>query len=406
MTLEWYHDSPRKASTAKTEELEFQTDIRAFWLLFTSLLALLRPPCVDEFRLLIYQHHEIIQLDVVNSTVEPYFTPNSTVQEEMANGLSLNSLMGIFFMCFYIVVYSTSSLGNVVVLYICAKNSRNTAFQPTRTAFFNLYIANLAIADLLFTQLTIFDAVYAILYEWTSGAILCKLQGFLVELCYSAGILTLIAISRERVKSISDLRIKSRIQRVKERRSRSIIAWSLAILLCSPLLYAYNLTEETSNGNSVIRCLNDAWSHLGRRIYYSLTGVILFFTPLLIMIWTQLKIKRVFKSQVAPNQQIALSMRARQRKASRMLGVVTIVFFAFWSPFVFTRTLRYFNWYEGELIWRLSQLLTIASAAANPFIYSFYSTHFRLCIKRFLTCRCGLMAAVDTGDNSTVNSLY
>ena len=215
------------------------------------------------------------------------------------------------------------------------------------------------------------------------------------------------AISREKVKSISDLRIKSSIQRVKERRSRSIIVWILAVLLCSPLLYAYNLTEETSNSNTVfIRCMNDAWTHLGRRIYYSFTAAVLFFVPLLIMIWTQLKIKRVFKSQVAPAQQIALSMRARHKKASRMLGVVTIVFFAFWSPFIFTRTLRYFNWYEGELIWKLSQLLTIASAAANPFIYSFYSTHFRVYIKRFLTCRCGLMAAVDTRDNSTVNSLY
>lgn len=346
----------------------------------------------------------------LNTNTTVTVKPNSTIDDtenDMANGLSLNSLMGIFFMCFYIIVYTTSSVGNTVVLYICAKNGRNAAFQPTRTGFFNLYIANLAIADLLFTQLTIFDAVYAILYEWTMGAMLCKLQGFLVELCYSAGILTLMAISRERLKSISDLQMKSRIQRIKERRSRSIIVWVLAVVLCSPLLYAYSLTaKETSNGNSVIRCTNNAWSHLGRRIYYSITAVILFFVPLVIMIWTQLKIKRVFKSQVAPTQQIAVSMRARQRKASRMLGVVTVVFFAFWSPFIFTRTLRYFSWYEGEIIWKLSQLLTIASAAANPFIYSFYSTHFRVYIRRFITCRCGLIAATDTGDSSTVNSLY
>lgn len=335
-----------------------------------------------------------------NVTLEP----NATVGNEIPKGISLNSFMGIFIMCFYIVVYSTSTVGNMVVLCICAKNGRkNAAFQPTRTGFFNLYIANLAVADLLFTQLTIFDAVYAILDEWTMGATLCKVQGFLVELCYSASILTLIAISRERLKSMSDLQMKSRIQRIKERKSRSIIVWVVAILLCSPLLYAYNLTEETS---SIIRCNNDAWSHVGRRIYYSITTVILFIIPLMIMIWTQLKIKRVFKSQVAPTQQIAISMRARQKKASRMLFVVTIVFFAFWSPFIFIRTLRYFSWYEGFIIWKLSQLSTIASAAANPFIYSFYSTHFRVYIKRFVTCKCGLMVANDNGDSSTVNTVY
>lgn len=335
-----------------------------------------------------------------NVTLEP----NSTIGNEIPKGISLNSFMGIFIMCFYIVVYSTSTVGNMVVLCICAKNGRkNAAFQPTRTGFFNLYIANLAVADLLFTQLTIFDAVYAILDEWTMGATLCKVQGFLVELCYSASILTLIAISRERLKSMSDLQMKSRIQRIKERKSRSIIVWVVAILLCSPLLYAYNLTEETS---SIIRCNNDAWSHVGRRIYYSITTVILFIIPLMIMIWTQLKIKLVFKSQVAPTQQIAISMRARQKKASRMLFVVTIVFFAFWSPFIFIRTLRYFSWYEGFIIWKLSQLSTIASAAANPFIYSFYSTHFRVYIKRFVTCKCGLMVASDNGDSSTVNTVY
>lgn len=334
-----------------------------------------------------------------NTTVEPI----STKENGIPNGISLNSVLGIFFMCFYIIVYSTSSVGNMVVLCICAKSGRNVVFQPTRTGFFNLYIANLAFADLLFTQLTIFDAVYAILDEWTMGAVLCKIQGFLVELCYSAGILTLIAISRERLKSMSDLQMKSRIQRIRERKYLSVIVWVLAVLLCSPLLYAYNLTEETS---SIIRCTNDAWSHIGRRIYYSITAVILFILPLMIMIWTQLKIKSVFKSQVAPTQQAAVSIRARQRKARRMLGMVTLVFFALWAPFIFIRTLRYFSWYEGLMIWKLSQLISIASAAANPFIYSFYSTHFRVYIKRFVTCRCGLIAASDIGNSSTVNSLY
>lgn len=337
-----------------------------------------------------------------NSSVEQ---TDSTVENETPNSISLNTFMGIFIMCFYIVVYSTSTVGNLVVLCFCAKNGRkNAAFQPTpRTGFFNLYIANLAIADLLFTQLTIFDFVYVILDEWTMGAMLCKVQGFLVELCYSASILTLIAISRERLKSMSDLQMKSRLQRIKERKWLSAFVWIVAIVLCSPLLYAYNLSEETSG---IVRCYNDAWSHVGKRIYYSITAVILFIVPLVIMIWTQLKIRRVFKSQVAPNQHIAISMRARQKKASRMLFVVTIVFFAFWSPFIFMRTLRYFSLFEGFSIWKLSQLSTIASAGANPFIYSFYSTNFRVYMKRFVKCKCGLMAASDNGDISTVNTVY
>lgn len=338
-----------------------------------------------------------------NITVELNSTPTSE-KGVAPNGISLGSFVGIFIMCFYIIAYLTSSVGNFVVLYICNRSGRSAAFQPTRTGFFNRYIANLAIADLIFTQLTVFDAVYAALDEWVMGAVICKLQGFLVELCYSAAILTLIAISRERLKSLSDLEMKSRIQRIKERKFFSVIVWAVAVLLCSPLLYAYNVENTPESG--IIRCVNTAWTHTGRRIYYSITAVILFILPIIMMLWTQLKIKHVFKSQVAPNQQIAVLTRARQKKARRMLGAVTLAFFAFWSPFIFIRTLRYFSWYEGVIIWKLSQLLTIASAATNPFIYSFYSLHFRVYIKRFVTCRCGQIAANENVECSTANSLY
>ena len=323
-----------------------------------------------------------------------------------SNSISLDSFVGIFILLFYIIVYSASSVGNFVVLYICSRNGRPVAFQPTRTGFFNRYIANLAIADLLFTQLTVFDAVYAVVNKWIMGPVMCKLQGFLLELCYSASMLTLIAISRERLKSLSHLETALRIQRVKKKKFRSIVVWVVAGFICSPLLYAYSVENTPQNGISP-QCNNIAWSHTGRQIYYSLTAAILFILPLIIMIWTQLKIKRVFKSHVVPNQQIAAMSRARQKKASRILGAVTLVFFALWSPFIFIRTLRYFSWYEGELIWKISQLFTIASAAANPFIYSFYSLHFRVFIKRFITCRCSIMAAsAENVESSTANTLY
>ena len=322
------------------------------------------------------------------------------------NSRSVISFIGIFILCFYIIVYSTSTVGNFVVLYICHRSGRSAAFKPTRTGFFNRYIANLAIADLLFTQLTVFDAVYAILADWVFGAAMCKLQGFLVELCYSAAILTLIAISRERRKSISDLEMKSRIQRIKERKIFSIIVWIVAFVLCSPLLYAYNVVK-TQTENGISRCNNIAWLHIGRRIYYSITIVILFVFPLTIMIWTQLKIKRFLNAQVVANQQIAALTRARQKKASRMLSSVTLVFFVLWSPFILTRTLRYFAWYEGEIMWKLSQLLTLASSAANPFIYSFYSLHYRIFIKRLITCQCRrFMAKSENVPTSTAISLY
>lgn len=323
-----------------------------------------------------------------------------------ANFISLTSFTGISLLCFYTFIFVASNVGNVAVLYICHRRDRSTAFRHTNTGFFNRFIVNLAIADLLFTQLTVFDVSYAVLNDWVLGLALCKLQGFFVELCYSASILTLIAITRERLQSLSELEIRSRIQRIKTRKLWSILVWIMAILLCTPLLYAYKL-EISPEERGKTKCTNMAWSHTGRQIYYSLTTVILFIYPLAIMMWTQFKIKRAFRSQISPSQQIAVLTRARQKKATRILGAVTMGFFALWAPFIITRTLRYFQWYEGEIIWKLSQLLTIASSAANPFIYSFYSLHFRVYVKRIITCRCGILSeSTGRSECSINNTLY
>ncbi|XP_068747738.1 somatostatin receptor type 4-like [Montipora capricornis] len=344
-----------------------------------------------------------------NSNISLGLNSSSTLNknEAVPNIISLTSFTGIFFFCFYIFVFFASNVGNIVVLYICNRRGRNAAFRPTRTGFFNCYIANLAIADLLFTQLTVFDVLYAVLNEWVLGAAMCKIQGFFIEMCYSASILTLIAISRERLKSFSELEIKSRIQRIKTRKLWSVLVWIMAFLLCSPLLYAYRL-DTSPEGSRITVCNNLAWSYFARQIYYSLATVVLFIFPLAIMLWTQFKIKRVFRSQVSPNHcQIAVLRRARQKKASRMLRAVCLCFVAFWAPFIITRTLRYFKWYEGEIVWKLSQLLTMASAAANPFIYSFYILHFRVFIKRFITCRCGLMSSsTENVESSIDNTVY
>lgn len=100
---------------------------------------------------------------------------NFIVENEILNSISLNLLMGIFIMCFYIVVYLILIVGNLVVFCICVKNGwKNVVFQLICIGFFNLYIVNFVIVDFLFMQLIIFDVVYVIFDEWFMGVMLCK----------------------------------------------------------------------------------------------------------------------------------------------------------------------------------------------------------------------------------------
>ena len=65
------------------------------------------------------------------------------------------------------------------------------------------FLANLASADLLFTFLTVFDAI-TFHWRWVGGKGTCKLVGFLVEATYTVSITTLAVLSYQRLKAVVD----------------------------------------------------------------------------------------------------------------------------------------------------------------------------------------------------------
>lgn len=327
-------------------------------------------------------------------------TVNSTTEPTTSEKLSLNTVTGVLFMIFYISVFVASTVGNSLVLLVCYRSLRRQRKEETsREHFFNFYIANLAISDLLFTLLTIFDALYAINNQWSTGDFTCRTQGFLVENCYTASILTLVAISRERARTVSSVQVNDRSYMVKRRKIIVKAIWISSSIVCSPLLYAY--TNYFDEREKLWKCHNLNWGHTARKVYYTIAIIPLFFVPLGFMMFTHIRIHKVLKSQVAPTESMQKVLQKRQKKASRMLGMVTLMFFILWSPFIVFRSLRYFNWYTNLELWKLSQLLTIASSATNPFVYCFYSTQFRSYLKTVVTCRCANFVTGFNGDGTT-----
>jgi len=303
-------------------------------------------------------------------------------------------------MIFYLSVFLTSTVGNSLVLLVCYRSLKKQRKEETsREHFFNLYIANLGISDLLFTLLTIFDALYAINNQWTTGNFTCKIQGFLVENCYTASILTLVAISHERARTVSSVQVNDRLHMVRRRKIRVTAIWIGSFIVCSPLLYAYSTYFDEKENQW--QCYNLNWGNTAREVYYTIAIIPLFFVPLGFMIYTHIRIYTVLKSQVAPSEYMQKVLQRRQKKASRMLGMVTLMFFILWSPFIVFRSLRDFNWYTNLVPWKLSQLLTIASSAANPFVYCFYSTQFRSYLKTVVACKCAKFVTGFNGDGTT-----
>ena len=87
------------------------------------------------------------------------------------------------------------------------------------------------------------DVSYFFLEDWPGGNGLCKIQGTLIEISYTASTLTLVAISHERSRSVRSTSL-ARNRSVAQRTIVIKILWIVAIVVCAPLFYGYATKEE------------------------------------------------------------------------------------------------------------------------------------------------------------------
>ena len=274
----------------------------------------------------------------------------------------------VTFTCVYFLIFLSSIVGNSFVLWLCYKLKRQ------RESSLTCCIANLAIVDVTFTVLTIFDLILFV-WTWVGGEIFCKLLSFVIEACYSTSILTLVLISFERLKAVVD---PFRVRLItRENILRKLIAvWSVSAVVASPLLYAY---QTQTDDTRTVSCTNIMFGDIARQIYYTIHAFCFFLVPLVYMIVVQKRIFLSLRSSAASNTSntIASVRCKRHYKVAKVLAALTIAFVICWSPFMVTRTMLYFHLTSGGYVWRASQLSILLNTALDPILYGVYGEAMR-----------------------------
>jgi hypothetical protein len=153
------------------------------------------------------------------------------------------------------------------------------------------------VRDLTFTLLSIMNFIN-FLWTWIGGQVSCKLQGFLIEACYTVSITTLALISSERLKDV--VKPFSARTSAPEGACQNLAAsWVLSLVVASPLLHAYQVQMYN---RSTYFCINIAFGELSRRqIYYSLRAVCFFLVHFIYMIYNaHTKTFQTFLSSIFP----------------------------------------------------------------------------------------------------------
>ncbi|XP_005990330.1 apelin receptor A [Latimeria chalumnae] len=303
----------------------------------------------------------------------------------------------------YMLVFIFGLSGNGVVLFTVWKTK-----LKRRSA--DIYIGNLALADLAFVITLPLWAVYTALgYHWPFGSALCKISSYLVLVNMYASIFCLTCLSFDRYLAIVHSLSSSRL------RSRNTILLSLAItwILSGQLALPALILRTTIEKDNVTFCDVD-FSGLAEPqnehfwiVGLSMTTTFLgFFLPFLLMTifycFIGTTVTRHFQN-----------LRKEDQKKKRLLKIIitlVVIFAICWLPFHVLKTIDAIAWLEIFpiscsfqrfilLAHPYATCLAYVNSCLNPFLYAFFDLRFRsqcLCFLRLKKAVHGQISSVSS----------
>lgn len=313
-------------------------------------------------------------------------------------------LSSLGLMITFIIVFVFSLLGNGVVVFVvcCMKNSRAST---------DIYLMNLALADILFCLTLPFWAVY-VHSGWVFGNFMCKLLSGIQESSVYSGVFLLACISVDRYFAI----VRATRAPTSHHRLVKLVCsavWLVAGALSLPVALQRESIQPKDRGGHIIcheNLTGESSNHwrVGIRVLRHTVG---FFLPLLVMAfcygWTVLTLFHTRTQQ--------------KHKAMRVILAVVLAFLLCWLPhniIVLIDTLMrggsvVFGTCEVrgrvDLVLHVTQVLAFMHCAVNPVLYAFIGQKFRdqllsaLYKHRLISKR--LLVAYRTGSVNSTSSL-
>ncbi|XP_037684831.1 C-C chemokine receptor type 3 [Choloepus didactylus] len=290
--------------------------------------------------------------------------------------LNIKDLGAQFLPPLYSLVFIVGLLGNVVVVVILAKYRRLKIMT-------NIYLLNLAISDLLSLFTLPFWIHYVGWNEWVFGHFMCKLLSGLYYMGLYSEIFFIILLTIDRYLAIVHAVLSLRARTVTIGILTSVVTWVLAGLAALPEFLFRELEKE--DGQFMCNSFypedeTEAWKSF-HALRMNILGLVL---PLLIMaVCYSGIIKTLLKCR-----------NKKKYKAIRLIFVIMVVFFIFWTPYHLVLLLSAFQivFLESnceqskqlDLALLVTEVIAYTHCCVNPVIYAFVGERFRKFLRHFL----------------------
>ncbi|XP_076020452.1 apelin receptor B-like [Genypterus blacodes] len=284
----------------------------------------------------------------------------------------------------YMLIFILGLSGNGVIIFTVWRS------QGKRRAA-DVYIGNLALADLTFVVTLPLWAVYTAMgYHWPFGVALCKISSYVVLLNMYASVFCLTCMSFDRYLAIVHSLSSNQIRTRGNMRASLMAIWLLSGLLAAPTLVFRTtkhdiLSNRTSCAMDFSLVVTDkAQENLwvaGLSISSSALGFLLPFLAMMVCYgFIGCTVTRHFNSLRKGDQ--------RKRRLLKIITTLVVVFAACWMPFHVLKSadaLSYLDLAPGTcaflrfllLAHPYATCLAYVNSCLNPFLYAFFDLRFR-----------------------------
>ncbi|XP_012781334.2 C-C chemokine receptor type 3 [Ochotona princeps] len=296
--------------------------------------------------------------------------------------VSIKELGAQFLPPLYSLVFIVGFLGNTMVVVILTKYKRLRIMT-------NIYLFNLAISDLLFLFTLPFWIHYIRRKEWVFDNSMCKFLSGLYSLGLYSEIFFIILLTMDRYLAIVHAVFALRARTVTFGVITSVLTWVFAGLAALPEFIFREFhggPEESTCSPAYPTNEEEAWKHF-HTLKMNILGLVL---PLLIMaICYSGIIKTLLR---CPNR--------AKCKAIRLIFLIMLVFFLFWTPYNLVLFLSAFQtvFLENscecnrklDLARQVTEVITHTHCCVNPIIYAFVGEKFQKYLHHFFHRHVGI----------------
>ncbi|KAF7661272.1 hypothetical protein LDENG_00265620 [Lucifuga dentata] len=222
----------------------------------------------------------------------------------------------------YILVISVLGIvGNVFVLLVfCLHKKACTVAE--------IYLSNLAAADLILTSCLPFWAVYvAKAYDWIFGSVLCRLVNTAIKMNTYCSIYFLVLVSIDRYVALVHPMSHGRMRRPKYAKLSSLLVWSFGLLMSVPTLIYRKVKYD--HGTNKTYCSLDYPNNTVQLICDVILIIFSFIIPISIISYCTVKIIQVVRNQTIKR----LNIEKTENKATLLVLAVLLAFLICWVPY-------------------------------------------------------------------------